>query len=103
MDRYEGTAHLEWWANRSTCPARIPVRIVPAAGNGTWNATASPPLDRDAKEDLQLLIDAGPHFTLRFDDDAATEVEVAHSGDVSQLLLRSGATSGTGATSDTGA
>ncbi|MEJ8647105.1 hypothetical protein WKI65_03215 [Streptomyces sp. MS1.AVA.3] len=35
MDRYEGTAHLEWWANRSTCLARLPVRIVPAAGNGT--------------------------------------------------------------------
>ncbi|MFD0166548.1 hypothetical protein ACFVJH_20730 [Streptomyces decoyicus] len=35
MDRYEGTAHLEWWANRSTCLARLPARIVPAAGNGT--------------------------------------------------------------------
>ncbi|WP_327702010.1 hypothetical protein [Streptomyces decoyicus] len=97
MDRYEGTAHLEWWANRSTCPARLPVVIVPAAGEGTWNATVSPPLDRDAGEDLQLLIDAGPHFTLRFAEDAATEVEVAHSGDVNQLRLRTEAAPDTGA------
>ncbi|MFC9233335.1 hypothetical protein ACFTZI_30975 [Streptomyces decoyicus] len=91
MDRYEGTAHLEWWANRSTCLARLPVRIAPAAGNGARNATDAPPLGRDAGEDLQLLIDAGPHFTLRFHADAATEVEAAHSADVSQLRLRTGA------------
>ncbi|MFJ5803419.1 hypothetical protein [Streptomyces decoyicus] len=99
MDRFEGTAHLEWWANRSTCLARLPVRLVPAAGHGTWNATVPPTLDRDAGEDLPLLIDAGPHFTLRSDEDAATEVEVevAHSGGVNQLLLRTGAAPDTGA------
>ncbi|WP_129766748.1 hypothetical protein [Streptomyces sp. L-9-10] len=92
MDRYEGTARLEWWANRSTCLARISVRIVPTVGSGTWDAAASPPLDRDAREDVQLLIEASPYFTLRFEDDSATEVEVVHSGDINHLRLTASAT-----------
>ncbi|MFF3322318.1 hypothetical protein [Streptomyces sp. NPDC002889] len=91
MDGYEGTALLEWWANRSVCLARIPVRINPTAVGGTWDAVASPPLDRDASEDVQLLIEASPYFTLRFGDDSATEVEVVRSGATDHLRLTAGA------------
>ncbi|MCX4822809.1 hypothetical protein OG883_23500 [Streptomyces sp. NBC_01142] len=92
MDRYEGAAHLEWWANRSTCLARIPVRIVPTAGGGTWDAAASPPLDRSESEDVQLLIEASPYFTLRCEDDVAVEVEVASSGEINHYRLSADAT-----------
>ncbi|MFD5033590.1 hypothetical protein ACFWM0_24755 [Streptomyces sp. NPDC058405] len=43
MNGYEGVARLEWWANRSTCLARIAVRITSAPGSGAWNAAALSP------------------------------------------------------------
>lgn len=73
MDRYEKTAHLEWWANPSTCLARIPIRATATAGTGAWEAVFSPSLDHGGRENLRQLIDADPCFTLRFD---ASAVEV---------------------------
>lgn len=87
MNGGEGTAHLEWWANPSTCLARIPVRVTSAPDGAAWNAAASPALDGHERESVQDLIDADPFCTLRFGDDSAVEVEAAHSGDVNYLRL----------------
>ncbi|MFD1273114.1 hypothetical protein ACFQ51_19270 [Streptomyces kaempferi] len=81
MDGNEDRAHLEWWANRSSCLARIPVRLAAGPGSRAWDAVVSPPLDRGAREDMQFLIEASPYFTLRFGDDSVTEVEVERAGD----------------------
>ncbi|WP_329533578.1 hypothetical protein OG568_28410 [Streptomyces sp. NBC_01450] len=89
MDGYEDRAHLEWWANRSTCLARIPVRLRQAAvpDDRVWDAVVSAPLDSGAREDMQFLIEASPYFTLRFADDSVNEVEVERSGDGGGLRL----------------
>lgn len=42
MDRYEKTAHLEWWANPFTCLARIPIRVTATVNTGEWGAVFSP-------------------------------------------------------------
>ncbi|WP_393098214.1 hypothetical protein [Streptomyces sp. LN325] len=87
MDGTEDRAHLEWWANRSSCLARIPVRLAAGPGSRAWDAVVSPPLDRGAREDMQFLIEASPYFTLRFGDDSVTEVEVERAGDPGRLRL----------------
>ncbi|MCZ1011801.1 hypothetical protein [Streptomyces lydicus] len=97
MNICESSAHLEWWANPSTCLARIPVRLTPDLGNTTWNAIVSPALDDDAADSLQLLTEAGPFFILRFEDDSTTEVEAAHCGDVHCLRLSAAPSPGSGA------
>jgi len=88
MTGHESLAHLEWWANLSTCLMRIPVRLTTAPGGGAWDATASPDLGRQAGDDLQLLIAADPVFTLRFEDGSDTKVVVEHSGDLARLHLK---------------
>ncbi|WP_405439553.1 hypothetical protein [Streptomyces niveus] len=88
MNGREGTAHLEWWANPSTCLVRIPVRVTSAPGGAAWNAALSPVLDGDVREGVQDLIDADPFCTLHFDDGSAVSVEAAHSGDVNDVWLR---------------
>lgn len=87
MDRNEGSAHLAWWANRSTCLAQIPVRVTAAPDGDGWNAVVSPPLEHDAHEALQLLLDSDPVFTLRTADGFVTTVTVEHSGDLTHLRL----------------
>jgi hypothetical protein len=89
MDGYEDRAHLEWWANRSSCLARIPVRLAAAARDSrAWDAVVLPPLDRGASEDMRFLIEASPYFTLRFEDDSVTEVEVERAaGEAGRLRL----------------
>ncbi|MFE4262102.1 hypothetical protein [Streptomyces sp. NPDC056883] len=68
MDRCEGTARLEWWANASTCLVGIPVEVTATTtGAGGWEAVISPPLHLVARETLGQLIVADPCFTLRFD------------------------------------
>ncbi|WP_407841153.1 hypothetical protein ACE1OC_39815 [Streptomyces sp. DSM 116496] len=68
MDRCEGTARLEWWANASTCLVRVSVEVTATSADaGAWEAVISPPLDLAAREILEQLIDADPCFTLRFD------------------------------------
>ncbi|MER5465659.1 hypothetical protein ABT010_34265 [Streptomyces sp. NPDC002668] len=99
MNSREGIAHLEWWANASTCLARIPVRVTSALGNTAWNVAVPPALDGDDDdgESIQLLIDASPFFTLRFEDDSTTEVEATHSGDINCLRLSAGSRPDSGA------
>jgi hypothetical protein len=80
-------AHLEWWANPSICLAGIPVRLT-SAGDTAWSATPSPKLDPGAEEDLQLLIEADPICTLRFEDGSITVVVVERPGQLNQLRLR---------------
>ncbi|MET8226035.1 hypothetical protein [Streptomyces sp. NPDC005301] len=70
MDRYTRPGHLEWWANPSTCLACIPVSVTALAGTDVWEAVVSPSLDNDGLEDLKLLMDADPYFTLRFETSA---------------------------------
>lgn len=86
MDRYENTARLEWWANPSTCLARIPVRVTATTSAGEWEAVISPPLDHGAREDLKLLLDADPCFTLHFDA-SAIEVQAEDLDDLDHLRL----------------
>ncbi|MFE4497398.1 hypothetical protein ACFRKD_33625 [Streptomyces niveus] len=88
MNGREGTAHLEWWANPSTCLVRIPVRVTSAPGGAAWNAALPPGIDGEGRESVQDLIDADPFCTLHFDDGSAVDVEAAQSGDVNYLWLR---------------
>ncbi|MFG2174729.1 hypothetical protein ACGFMO_25780 [Streptomyces niveus] len=88
MNGREDTAHLEWWANPSTCLVRIPVRVTSAPGGAAWNAALSPGIDCDLRESVQDLIDADPFCTLRFGDGSAVNVEAAHSGDVNRPWLK---------------
>lgn len=88
MTGHHSPAHLEWWANPSTCLSHIPVRLEAAADDDAWDAVVSPELDGDAGENLRFLIDADPVFTLRFEDDSVTEVVVEHRGDLPHLRLR---------------
>jgi hypothetical protein len=90
MTDHESPAHLEWWANPSTCLARIPVRVTAALDGGVWNAAVPPDfVGRQAGDGLQFLIDADPIFTLRFEDGSVTEVVVDHSEDLEHLHLES--------------
>lgn len=86
MDHDEKTAHLEWWANPSTCLARIPIRVTTTAGTDEWEALFSPPLDQHVRENLKQLIDADPCFTLRFDA-SAVEVQAEDFDGVDHLWL----------------
>ncbi|MEU5211832.1 hypothetical protein [Streptomyces sp. NPDC020742] len=87
MNNDEDLAHLEWWANPSTCLARIPIRIEVIAGDA-WNAAVSPELDDQTRDGLEFLIDLSPVFTLRFDNDSVVEVAAGHSGDLNHLHLQ---------------
>ncbi|MFJ2440599.1 MULTISPECIES: hypothetical protein [unclassified Streptomyces] len=87
MDRYRGTACLEWWVNRSTCLARISVGIDNTPSDNAWNAAPHPPLEPGARDDMRLLIEASPYFTLRLADGSAVEVEVDHSEGIDRLRL----------------
>ncbi|SCF83687.1 hypothetical protein GA0115259_103415 [Streptomyces sp. MnatMP-M17] len=86
MDRDENTAYLEWWANQSTCLARIPVTLTAASTKGEWEAVLSSPPDDDALNHLQELIEASPYFTLRLGA-SAVEVQVQPFGDTDHLEL----------------
>ncbi|MFG3114181.1 hypothetical protein ACGF4C_07275 [Streptomyces sp. NPDC048197] len=87
MDRYEGRAQLAWWANRSTCLAQFPVRVAAAPDGDGWTAVVSPPLEHDAHEALQLLLESDPVCTLRTSDGFVTTVTAEHSGDLTRLRL----------------
>lgn len=41
MDSYEGTATLEWWANRSTSLGRFGVQVAVRTGGDTWMSEAT--------------------------------------------------------------
>ncbi|MFF2014107.1 hypothetical protein ACFVWY_34280 [Streptomyces sp. NPDC058195] len=89
MESYEDTATLEWWANRSTCPGRLRVRIVVRSAGDNWRceATLESPLAAEDRESFGLLIQLDPHFTLRFDDESTLLVDVVEEGVEGRLSL----------------
>ncbi|OEJ97417.1 hypothetical protein [Streptomyces thermolilacinus] len=84
MDQQEKAAHLERWANPHTCLARVPVRVTDVGDTGEREAVFSPPLDQDARDDLDQLIQADPCFILRLDG-SAVEVRAEAHGDLGRL------------------
>ncbi|MFF8387093.1 hypothetical protein ACF053_26075 [Streptomyces kanasensis] len=77
MDCDEEAAHLEWWADQSTCLARVPVRVIATPSTGEWRAVVLPPFDDVARQNLEGLLDVDACFTLRFGA-SAIEVQVEH-------------------------
>jgi hypothetical protein len=80
-------AHLEWWANPSTCLARIPVRLTRAAEDDAWDAEAATEFGEEERDGLHFLVDIDPVFTLRLANDSVTVVVVRPSGDFTRLRL----------------
>jgi hypothetical protein len=79
MDRYQGAARLEWWANRSTCLGAVAVEVdVVWSAEGSWEATAvlTPPLTGEDLEGFEFLMTMSPFFTLRFPDESTFPVGV---------------------------
>ncbi|GAA2803404.1 hypothetical protein GCM10010441_30180 [Kitasatospora paracochleata] len=88
MDTDAIPAALEWWANSSTCLARVPVRITPGPAEGSWAAVPVPALAGDDAEGFRFLLDLSPYVLVRLPDDSTPEVEVGHDGDVNRLRLQ---------------
>jgi hypothetical protein len=79
VDRYQGSAQLEWWANRSTCLGTFTVEVDVALGAGSdWDAEAvlTPPLTGDDLEVFEFLMALSPFFTLQFNDGSTFPVGV---------------------------
>jgi hypothetical protein len=79
VDHYRGPAHLEWWANPSTCLSDVTVVVTFAASPGAeWNAqaTLAPPLVDEEREAFDFLMTASPFFTLRLPNDSSITVAV---------------------------
>ncbi|MEU6852626.1 hypothetical protein ABZ901_22215 [Actinacidiphila alni] len=91
MDSYEGTAALEWWANRSTCLGEFTVRVAIRVSGDDWTCAAhlEPPLSAEDRESFDFLMELEPVFLLRLDDDGALPVTVAAapSGEATHLVL----------------
>lgn len=89
MDSYQGTATLEWWANRWTCLGKLRVRVAIRCAADTWtsDATLASPLTAEDQDAFDLLMRLDPHFTLRFDDTSTLLVKVAEAGDEGCLVL----------------
>ncbi|WP_329023308.1 MULTISPECIES: hypothetical protein [unclassified Streptomyces] len=89
MDSYEGTATLEWWANRSTCLGRLRVRIAVCTAGDNWTCEAAlgSPLAAEDKKSFDFLMQLDPHFTLRFDDASTLLVNVVEAGVEGRLIL----------------
>ncbi|MFD9356408.1 hypothetical protein [Streptomyces sp. NPDC060031] len=89
MDSHEGTATLEWWANRSTCLGRLRVRVAVRAAGGDWTCEAAlePPLADGERESVNFLMQLDPHFTLRFDEESTLLVNVVEAGVEGRLIL----------------
>ncbi|MFE0000290.1 hypothetical protein [[Kitasatospora] papulosa] len=89
MDSYEGTATLEWWANRSTCLGRFRVQVAVRAAGDTWpsEATLESLLAAEDRKSFDFLMQLDPHFTLRFDDASTVLVKVVEAGIEGRLML----------------
>ncbi|WP_042440621.1 hypothetical protein [Streptacidiphilus albus] len=79
MEFYESVAHLEWWANRSTCLGRFELSVRITAEPGGWRAVgvATAPWSDEDREGFAFLMALEPLFTLRFPDDSTVLVTVA--------------------------
>jgi hypothetical protein len=90
MDRYDGPARLEWWANRSTCLGSAEVRVTVTVDGEDWRATADlePPLTTDEREGWSFLLELSPYFTLVFLDEPGAQLDVhVEEVDRGQLVL----------------
>jgi hypothetical protein len=89
MDSYEGSATLEWWANRSTCLARFGVRVAIHVTGDDWTCEAilEPPLSAEDRESFDFLMKLDPVFTLGFDEESTLLVNVVPAGDHGRLIL----------------
>lgn len=89
MDSYEGTATLEWWANRSTCLGRLGVRVAVRVTGNDWtcDAVLEPPLSAEDQENFDFLMKLDPLFTLRLDEGSMLLVNVAAAGEDGRLIL----------------
>lgn len=89
MDSYEGTATLEWWANRSTCLGSFGVQVMVRIAEDTWTskATLESSLTMEDWENFDFLMQLDPHFTLRFDDASTLLVKVVKAGAEGRLCL----------------
>ncbi|MFF2846606.1 hypothetical protein ACFVT5_09760 [Streptomyces sp. NPDC058001] len=89
MDSYEGTATLEWWANRSTCLGRLGVRVAVRVTGDDWtcDANLAPALSAEDRERFDFLMRLDPVFTLRFDDGSTLLVNAVAAVDDGRLVL----------------
>ena len=89
MDSYEGTATLEWWANRSTCLGRLRVQVTVRAAGDNWTSEAilESPLATEDRESFDFLMQLDPHFTLCFDEASTLLVKVVEVGAEGRLVL----------------
>lgn len=89
MDSYEGTATLEWWANRSTCLGRFGVRVVVRITGNDWtcDAISEPPLSAEDQESFDFLMELDPLFTLHLDEESMPLVKVVAAGADGRLFL----------------
>lgn len=78
MDRYEGPARLEWWANRSTCLGSVDVELSVASDADVWHASAvfASQLDDEERGGWSFLMDLDPYFTLRLLEDEGSTIDV---------------------------
>ena len=93
MDRYQGAARLEWWANRSTCLGAVAVEVdVVWSAEGGWGATAvsAPPLTGEDLEGFEFLMAMSPFFTLRLPDQSTFPVGVEAVAEGFRLTLDEG-------------
>lgn len=78
MDRYQGPARLEWWANKDTCLASIDVRLLVVSDSAGWRSTAAfaSPLTGEDREGWEFLMMLSPYFTLRFESEEDARIDV---------------------------
>ncbi|MEV5516360.1 hypothetical protein AB0L50_26220 [Streptomyces flaveolus] len=91
MDSYEGLATLEWWANPSTCLAKLGVRVTVRVTADGWSCDAvlDPSLSAEDREGFEFLMAVDPLFTLRFEGESTVHVNVIAAGDDGGLTLTS--------------
>jgi hypothetical protein len=89
MDSCEGTAMLEWRANRSTCLGRLGVQVTVRVTGNDWTCYAilDPPLSTEDQEGFDFLMEVDPLFTLRFDEGTTIQTRVVAAGDDGRLIL----------------
>jgi hypothetical protein len=86
VDRFEGLAWLDWWANSATNFGGIEVSVVITVAETGWEAHGR--LNEDAdREGFEFLCDFEPLFTLRFAEDATIDMIVHPSDDHRQFTM----------------
>jgi hypothetical protein len=70
VERYEGRAWLDWWANSSTLLGSVGITVIIAATGSGWTAHGHLVGDgEDDREGFVFLYELDPVFALRFDGD----------------------------------